>query len=244
MSKVAILVGGLGTRLREIVNNVPKPLAPINGKPFLFLVFDYLNKVKSISEVILLTGYMHEKIVDACESVRDNYQFNIVYSQEDKPMGTGGALKLASKHLISESSFILMNGDSYCPTAINALINHSIEDTAVFGAIAVSEVAFADRFGVVQFDRDMRIINFNEKVVNNIANSKFVNAGVYKLSNKIFAHIVGEEFCSLEKDIFPRLICLNNDNQLPALTVSIIEDQFDDIGLVDSYIEFSKKFLK
>ncbi|MDW8464053.1 MAG: NTP transferase domain-containing protein [Geminocystis sp.] len=89
VNECLILAGGLGTRLRQMVNDVPKPMAPINGKPFLEYLLRYLNS-QGIRRVVLSVGYMKEKIVDHFGS--RFMDMEIVYSVEEEPLGTGGAI--------------------------------------------------------------------------------------------------------------------------------------------------------
>lgn len=229
MTVAAILVGGFGTRLRSVVSDVPKPLAPIHGKPFIFFLLEELAKL-SVKRVILLTGYMHDKVVAACG---DGTQFGleIIYSQEHEALGTAGAVKLAEPLLAQESDFLLLNGDSLCQEALAALVPLKCSDQQL-GFIAVSYVADASRFGTVKFAADSKtILAFQEKAA---SQSGYVNAGVYRLSSKIFNVIQPNQKLSLEQDIFPKHV--NN-----GLLACEVEALFDDIGLPESYLEFQIK---
>jgi len=233
MAIAAILVGGFGTRLRSVVSDVPKPLAPIQGKPFLFFILEALAS-SGIKEVILLTGYMHEKIFAACGS-GEQFGLNILYSHESSPLGTAGALKLAENLLRNEKAFLLLNGDSFCSEAISALAGLTCQKDQL-GVIAVSAVENAERFGTVDFDRvTFRIRGFREK---SFSQSGYVNAGVYLLSTDIFSLIEPNQKLSLEQDIFPKILALEGQ-YLSAVPVSA---KFDDIGLPESYYAFATRY--
>lgn len=147
---VAILVGGKGTRLQSVVSSVPKPLAPIAGEPFLFLILRQLKKY-GFSRVVLLTGYMHDMIHSACG---DGKQFGleIVYSEERDPLGTAGALLKAKSFLESEKEFILMNGDTYLDCDLEKYFEAPLieKEIALIGAVEVKE---KDRFGSLLIDK-------------------------------------------------------------------------------------------
>lgn len=229
----AILVGGKGTRLSSVISDVPKPLAPIGDKPFLFHVLNLLARA-GIQKVILLTGYMHEKIVAACGN-GDEFGLQIAYSHETQPLGTGGALSNA-KHLLSEyDDFILLNGDTYFDSSIINLIQHplSADDIALIG---VTHTTDTNRYGSIQIEPEsLRITAFLEK---SNTQASYVNAGIYKLSTKILAHIPEQQFLSIEQNIFPDLI--HNNHQLKAI---MLDGGFHDIGLPESYFAFNKEWL-
>jgi len=229
LPKIAvILAGGLGTRLRSIVSNVPKSLAPIHDEPFLFLLLRALARL-GVSKIILLTGYLHEQIVAVCGD-GSIFGLELIYSYESEPLGTAGALKNAEKYLTDVSDFLLLNGDSFCPEAITALSTaHDL--TKRLGVIAVTQVENSSRFGTVSFDpRTLTVLSFEEK---GSCKTGYVNTGVYRLSNKILREIPANRQCSLEQEIFPKI--------LSALSVSIVDASFDDIGIPESYHSFLKK---
>ncbi len=229
MTIAMILAGGRGTRLRPVVSDVPKSLAPIQGKPFIFYLLDYLH-AQNIREVILLTGYMHEKIVAACGD-GSSFGLKMSYSQEHEPLGTAGAIKNAEKFLQHESEFLILNGDSYAPAAIKALVDHKLLPHQL-GLIAVSKMQDASRFGTVIFDAtDKTIRAFQEK--SSEMSAGYVNAGVYRLSQKILQAIPVGKSVSLEREIFPKIV--------GRLGVVESPEGFDDIGLPENYREFTAK---
>jgi len=103
-----ILAGGMGTRLKSVIQDIPKPMAPVNGQPFLTYVLDYLAAY-GITEVVLSVGYRYEVIL--AHFGYDYKDISIRYSIEHEPLGTGGAIYKATK-LLQEPTFFAMNGDS------------------------------------------------------------------------------------------------------------------------------------
>jgi NDP-sugar pyrophosphorylase family protein len=230
MTVAAILVGGKGTRLRPVISNLPKPLAPVNGECFLYLL---LREIKNagIDRVVLLTGYMHDEIVAACGDGR-NFNLKIDYSQEFQALGTAGALKNAQNLLQNTEHFLLLNGDSYYPGAIATLHRTELASHET-GLIAVSQLADNHRFGSIQFDpQNGAIQTFKEK---HSQKQGFVSAGIYKFNNAILDYIAEKTAVSLEEDVFPNLLAQGN-----ILRALVIPGHFVDIGLPESYQDFCK----
>ncbi len=141
-----VLAGGKGTRLRSVVSAVPKPMAPINGRPFLEIQLDYLAS-QNIGRVILASGHMSEKITN-----HFGYAFRgmqIVHQIEEKPLGTGGAV-LNTLNLIESETFLLINGDTFFPINLDKLIDFYNQNGAnadmLIAAFAADKV---DRYGAL-----------------------------------------------------------------------------------------------
>lgn len=194
-----ILCGGLGTRLRSIIDNLPKPMASIAGRPFLEYLILQLKR-QGFRDILLCTGYLGEKVREYFSDGK-NWGVNILYSHEPEPLGTGGALKLAQK-LIYGDDFLLMNGDSFLDVDFNKLINYHLKNKAL-ATIALVEVENPARYGVVEIDETGKIKNFVEKTKS--SRSKLINGGVYMFNRKVFNYIP-EGKVSLEKEVFPQLI--------------------------------------
>ncbi|GAH63146.1 unnamed protein product, partial [marine sediment metagenome] len=121
-----ILAGGLGTRLKSVISDIPKPMAPIHGKPFLEYLLSYLVKFK-IKKVILSVGYKYQYIFD---HFGDNYKgLKLLYAIEDKPLGTGGGIRNAVDH-INNDHFFLLNGDTYYEVDLDKLYHLHIKEKA------------------------------------------------------------------------------------------------------------------
>lgn len=223
--KVVILAGGEGTRLREIIKDIPKPMAPIANKPFLEYLI--LQAVKwHISDIVLSVGYKKETI-KTYFTTGDTWGVKILYSEEVEPLGTGGAIKKAAK-LIDDEDFIVMNGDSFLDVDFNQLItfHKSRLSTVSLGLVYVSDT---NRYGRVEIDDKGNVIRFSEK---GIDVSGLVNGGVYVFNRKIIDKIPDGKV-SLEKEILPKLI-----NQ--GLYGIETKGFFIDIGVPKDYLNLYK----
>jgi histidinol-phosphate phosphatase family protein len=195
---VALLVGGLGTRLRSVVADRPKALAQIGTRPFLAYLLDQIAAAGSRS-VVLCTGYFGEQILDTFGYAYGSLR--LTYSQEPKPLGTGGALKLASSRFESES-ILVMNGDSYCGIDLNAFWDWHCRQQAT-ASMALVRVMRSDRYGLVKLDDSGQVVEFTEKKNDGEA---WINAGIYLLSRESLRSIPEDANVSLEREIFPRWV--------------------------------------
>src|SRR3990172_8173751 len=179
-----ILAGGKGTRLSDVVNNVPKPVAPVNGRPFLDILLSQLNSFSFIKNVVLAIGYKSKMIIDRYKDCQD-YNFKIIFSIEDKLLGTGGAIKNALA-LTDTDDVLILNGDSYVEVAIEDLLKFHKNNNALL-TIVLKEVDNADRYGSIEIDDKKRIISFKEK--SSAKKSALINAGVYILKRTLLNSI-------------------------------------------------------
>lgn len=194
-----VLCGGLGTRLRSVFSDRPKSMALVAGVPFLQLLLGNLRS-QGISDVVLGTGYMAEQI-EAFFRDGANLGLRIRYSREDRPLGTGGALKLAESVL--SDPVVVLNGDSYVDWSLAATIElFSKKDAAM--AIVLQAVPDVSRYGSVTIDPDGRVTGFVEKGVRTGAG--LINAGIYLLRKEIVTALPAGETVSLERDVFPELL--------------------------------------
>ncbi len=167
--QAVILSGGQGTRLRPITDYVPKPLIPLNNVPIIEWQIRYLKKF-GVAEFIICTGYKADQIENYLAH-KQNFNSKIIYSIEKKPLGTGGAIKNASR-FIRGRSFLVFNGD-----VITMFDLHKMISTPN----SISLVELRTRFGTVELDGD-KIVNFSEKKpVPNV----WMNAGIYHLDRTI-----------------------------------------------------------
>lgn len=170
VDEAIILAGGFGTRLRRIVSDVPKPLAPVAGRPFLAWMLDALA-TQGIRRAILATGVMGEEVAAACG---DQWQgMQLVYSQESIPLGTGGAIALAFSCVSGDASVVL-NGDTWLAFDL-ADFDQAWQASNTRLGIALAEVADVSRYGSVQV-MDERVTGLAEK---GHAGPGCINAGVY-----------------------------------------------------------------
>jgi D-glycero-alpha-D-manno-heptose 1-phosphate guanylyltransferase len=221
MSEAIILVGGFGTRLRGVVSGVPKPMAPIGGKPFLeYLLRSLLSQ--GINHFILSTGYMGNIIR---EYFGDNFNgVEITYSEEEFPLGTGGATKQALSQVSQDHAFIL-NGDTYTEPNIammGSLWKHEA-NTIVMGV----QVENVYRYGSLNImEESNTIVGFDEKGANKPG---IINAGCYVIGKNSLDDFENDMKFSLEVDYFPTLISSGK------LKVCISRGHFIDIGIPEDY---------
>lgn len=223
-----ILAGGLGTRLRAVVSDRPKVMAMVAGRPFLTRLFDQLIE-SGVQKVVLCTGYMAGTIRD---ELGDRYQnLELLYSVEETPLGTGGALRQACEN-ISGDKFLVLNGDSYCHCNIADFIAGQIANSASAGMV-LARVEDVARFGAVQIKADSRVESFTEKGMR--SGPGWINAGIYLLPTSRIREISIGQFVSLEREIIPHIIA-------DGLYGYQCTGPFIDIGVPDEYQRAQKFF--
>ena len=220
---VIILAGGFGTRLSAVVKDLPKPMANINGKPFLHYIFQSLQR-QNIENVILSVGYKHEIIQDYFQ---DNYLgIAIKYAIETEPLGTGGAIKHAFS-FVDDDAFVL-NGDTFFDVDLSKLRN---DKSDLF--IALKPMKNFDRYGTVELNAANKIISFNEKKQ---CESGIINGGVYYLKKSLFDKIKTATKFSFEKDILEKHVLGLHFQGI------IFDSYFIDIGIPEDYEKAQKYF--
>lgn len=212
-----VLAGGLGTRLRSVVTDLPKPMAPIGDKPFLEYILKYLKK-NGIKRVILSVGYKWETIK---EYFGNNFNgIEIIYSIEDEPLGTGGAIKKAISQVVSEKVYII-NGDTFFNIDLKSL-------TLKYNSkliLSLKHMEKFDRYGCVESDENSFVTAFIEKSYSEIGN---INGGIYLASSDIFNSFKLENIFSFEE------FMQNNFKEL-KITSTVFENYFVDIGIPEDY---------
>jgi len=197
---VLLLAGGLGTRLHYMSNKVPKVLASIHGKPFLELLIDNLVK-QGFRRIIICVGYLKDQVLEQFLH-RDDCQ--IIFSEEENPLGTGGAVKNA-RNLISSPVFITLNGDSFCDIDYSEFYNFHITNNSFMTIVLTSfPITEQKEYGSITLSDTNRIIRFKEKTTQGF-NSK-INSGIYLMTNDIFHSMPDKSKFSLEEDLFPKLL--------------------------------------
>lgn len=192
MIEAIVLAGGLGTRLREVVSDVPKPMAPIGNRPFLAYLLENLAK-NGVTRVILSVGYMSEKIF---EYFGDSYYgMSIAYSVEKELLGTGGAIKLALDLIKGDYAFIF-NGDTYLNINLQLIdkLYNQHKELIIIGV----DVYNVGRYGKLTLDENnIYLTGFEENKENK---SGLINAGCYVLDKKIFHGMATADKFSFERD--------------------------------------------
>lgn len=189
VDEAVVLAGGLGTRLRAVVSDVPKPLAPVAGRPFLAWLLDGLA-MQDMRRIVLATGHMAEKVEAAIGTRWAGME--IAYSVEDKPLGTGGALRLALSKLAGDAVHVL-NGDTFLRYSLRGLENAACT-AGVPAAIALARVDDVSRYGAVDVE-DGKVIGFREKGGHGAG---WINAGSYFLGVEALQALPTAEAFSLE----------------------------------------------
>jgi D-glycero-alpha-D-manno-heptose 1-phosphate guanylyltransferase len=196
IKQAVILAGGLGTRLREKLPELPKCLAPIAGKPFLSWLVDYFS-AQGIYEFIFALGYKKEMILEYLKTLPPSMLWQV--SVESEPLGTGGAIRKACR-LAADDEVLILNGDSFFEIDLNKLsVQHAGADANC--TLALKYMDNADRYGLVSLDAASRISSFKEKKP---GNAGLVNAGIYALNaGALLSNPYPEKF-SFEKDFLEK----------------------------------------
>lgn len=176
--EVIILAGGLGTRLRSEVKDVPKCMAPVAGKPFLWYLLKDLVKYPEVTRIILSVGYLREVIFDWIDQVKDEFPFEFDYAIEEQPLGTGGGIKLALSKAHT-NDVIVLNGDTFFNINLSELYDaHRLYSSSV--TLALKPMQDFDRYGRVIIDAvDNRVVEFKEK---EYCKEGLINGGIYVIS--------------------------------------------------------------
>ena len=221
-----ILAGGVGSRLKSVVSDRPKPMALIGDKPFLAILIEILVQ-KGINKIVLLTGYMSEHIEKRIGDYL-NSDVDVLVSREASPLGTGGAVRNALK--FASDPTLLVNGDTYFEADIIELYNSHLRHHGDV-TLSLCRVADVGRYGAVMIGSDGKVEDFQEKS-ENLHGPGLINAGFSMVSLGLIERLPANKAFSMEKEIFPSLI---SDGKMYG-----IEQQgtFFDIGTPDSYFQF------
>jgi D-glycero-alpha-D-manno-heptose 1-phosphate guanylyltransferase len=230
IKEAIILAGGLGTRLRSVVNEVPKSMAPINGKPFLEHLLDFLIQ-KGVESFIFSVGYKSDSIQDHFHTSYQNK--SIRYVTEEEPLGTGGAIKKAIAEAKTKQ-VLVVNGDTLFLTDVQKMyVSHQEKNADV--SLALKPMYNFSRYGTVALSDKKEIIQFEEKQTRE---EGLINGGVYIFNQSIFQNFDLPEKFSIEKDFFEAYA---SDLKLFGFE----EDAyFLDIGIPEDYEKAQHEFNK
>lgn len=215
-----ILAGGKGTRLKDVVSDVAKPMAPVNGRPFLCYLFHWL-KIFPVEKVVLSTGYLSDSIKDYFST--SFCGIPIEYAIEEKPLGTGGAIKFALRKT-QGNNILIINGDTYFPININSFFSFHSDNNHMF-SIALKQMQNFSRYGSVVC-HDNSILKFNEK---KFCHDGLINGGIYLINREYFNSKQVPEAFSLEKHI------MEKEAITGILKGKIFNNVFIDIGIPEDY---------
>ena len=228
-----LLCGGLGTRLRSVVSDRPKPMADIAGKPFLHYLVKMLSE-SGVRHLIFALGYMGEQI-EAYFQSGEEYGLSISYSYEDSPLGTGGAIRNALSKVSGENVLVL-NADTYFRTDYESLLREQLKNKVAM-TIASRKIEDISRYGAILKDESGRILRWNEKMSSDQVEALRpgeINGGIYVMQKSLIEKIP-EGKQSLENDCIP--MWLKDGVYLQAL---LSDGYFMDIGIPEDYAQFRK----
>jgi D-glycero-alpha-D-manno-heptose 1-phosphate guanylyltransferase len=188
-----VLAGGLGTRLRSVLADKPKCMAPVNGRPFLFYMLHYLHQ-QGITHAILALGYKSEQVIDWCNNT--SLPLRISFAIEPEPLGTGGAI-LNALPLVENNEIFIVNGDTFFDVPLPALYTFHIAKQAQL-SLSLKPMQQFERYGSITINEDQQIIAFHEK---KYCETGLINGGVYLTTVSYLRSLHLPEKCSFEKEV-------------------------------------------
>jgi D-glycero-alpha-D-manno-heptose 1-phosphate guanylyltransferase len=219
---VVILAGGKGTRLQSVVSDVPKPLAPINGRPFVDYQFALLQKTPRIGRVVLAIGHLADRVI--AHYAEHKPPVDLLFAVEASPLGTAGALRNALSSTTSRQ-ILALNGDSIFNWDIEAIrtVHKRCGGEATISLLQVEDIS---RYGSVAVENE-RVVSFREKSSHSQPGT--INAGVYLFERAAIEAIPTGGAVSLELETLPAMAA---EGKLAAAT---FKSDFIDIGLPETY---------
>lgn len=222
-----ILAGGLGSRLRAVVPDLPKPMAPINGRPFLEYLLDYWIE-QGVNRFVLSVGYKHDMIKRHFAAAYKGTEVD--YAVEEKPLGTGGGLLLALKRLRpTDVPFLIINGDTFFEIDLASMLRHHQKRHAEL-TIALREVEANNRYTSVGIDELGKIETFANRA--RAEKRELINGGVYLATRSLFASVAWgfDSPLSIENQLYPDM--LTEGKRIYGFLSS---GRFIDIGVPEDY---------
>ena len=220
IDEAVILAGGFGTRLQSVVSDVPKPLAPVQGRPFLAFLLERLA-AQGFRRVVLATGYMGEKVHQA---LGDRWgDMSLVYSRETRPLGTGGAIAQALPQIGGDAFFVL-NGDTYLELD-HAAFEEQVASSGAKLGMALARVPDVARYGAVEVRNDW-VTGFSEK---GLSGPGYINAGVYRVARELAGAFPESDHFSFEDAVLSPAL---RGGKVRAFTRTT---GFIDIGVPEDY---------
>ncbi|MFA5406145.1 MAG: sugar phosphate nucleotidyltransferase [Candidatus Nanoarchaeia archaeon] len=221
--KAVILAGGMGTRLKDIVNDRPKPMAEFNGKPLIEYLVIQLKE--HFDEIIILTGYKSDVIKNYFGD-GSKWGANIKYSDETEPLGTGGAIKNAEE--LIDDDFILINGDNYHELDYEKL-KKNFNKTGM-NTMVITKTVNPTQVTIIKINEAGLIAGLKERPEKPTEDDKFMNAGILLLKRSVL-DLLPASNSSFEKEVFPLLI-------KQGMRTEVYEGYYIDIGTPSNYFKF------
>ena len=231
--KAFILAGGFGTRLREVVHGRPKCLAPVAGRPFLEYLICHLRD-QGVRDFVLGVGYLAHYVIDAFGD-GSHLDVAIQYSEEDRPLGTAGAIRHAEK-LLRGSDFLVANGDTYLALDVDRVLRAHQDKQAALTIVTAKRQAGL-RGGRVFANKTGRVTGFEEHGTRQKKGSHGVNAGYYVFSPKTLKQIAARRRLFIERHLLPELLRLKQ-----PIFASRSNREYIDIGSPERYLHAQKVF--
>jgi len=224
LPRLLVLAGGFGTRLRQVVFDRPKPLAPIGEQIFLKILLEHWI-LQGVREFTFLLHHEAEQLIDFLEQNQRTLLKDCTWEPviESQPLGTGGAVANAVRQLKIDGAMLIANADTWVGSGIGMLA--SATPPALVG-IQVQDIS---RYGGLELEKDGVIKAFIEK--GRHGSPGWINAGIYHLNSSEFSGWDGNPF-SMEQDLFPRLVEEKRLRAVPLVT------DFIDIGIPSDYYRF------
>ena len=220
-----ILAGGEGTRLRPLTSTVPKPVVPLVDRPFIVFMLDWLRS-HGVDDVVMSCGHLAHGVRNV---LGDGSAFGvrIRYVEEPRPLGTGGAVKLAEPLL--DDRFLMLNGDVLTDFDLGSQIAHH-EAVGATATLALTPVADPSNYGLVRTTPAGEVTDFIEKPSADSVDTSNVSAGVYVLEREVLGILEPDQPASIERDVFPRL-------SRGDLYGYVFDGYWLDIGTPERYLE-------
>jgi mannose-1-phosphate guanylyltransferase len=200
--KAMVLAAGKGTRLLPLTGEIPKPMAPIAGKPMIQHIFELLAK-SGVEEVHVNIYHLAETILRSYgEKTRVN-DMTVDFSREQDLMGTAGGVKRIADRF--DGRFVVIMGDALTDVDVRDVVAFH-EERAAIATLTLKRVTDTSQYGVVELDSEKNILNFQEKPEPHKAISNLANTGIYILEPEVLEYIPEGTFFDFAKDVFPRLL--------------------------------------
>ena len=227
-----VLVGGFGTRLRPLTNDVPKPMLPVANRPMIVRLAERLA-AGGVTDVVLALGFRPDAFSAAFPGDQfdvDGRTVRLHYAVEPEPLDTAGAIAFAARSVGVDDTFVVANGDVVCDVDVAALIAEHRRSGAE-ATLHLTPVDDPSQFGVVEVANDGRVRRFVEKPALGDTDSRTINAGTYVFEARVLDRIAVDQRVSVERETFPAMVA---DNTLYAMATN---DRWIDAGRPEPYLQ-------
>jgi mannose-1-phosphate guanylyltransferase len=221
-----VLAAGKGTRLFPLTGEIPKPMAPVVGKPIIQHIFELLAET-GLDEVHVNVHYLADAILDVYGDTISVNGTKVCMTREDELMGTAGSVKRIADRF--GETFVVLMGDALTDADIREVVTFHRQRGAL-ATLALMRVADTSQYGVVELDSEQNIVRFQEKPGPDEAVSNLANTGIYVLEPEVMEYIPENTFFDFAKDVFPRLLAAGE--KLAGYEGSFY---WSDIGTLEAY---------